>query len=67
MVFIGIVNGFKCKPNKIWVDQGRKFYNNLVQKWLDNNNILIYLTHNEGKTVVAEKFTRTLKGKIYKR
>ena len=45
----------------------KTFYNNLVQKWLDNNNILIYLTHNEGKTVVAEKFTRTLKGKIYKR
>ena len=27
----------------------------------------MYLTHNEGKSVVAERFIRTLKGKIYKK
>ena len=39
-----------------------------MQKWLDDNNILIflYLTHNKGKSVVVERFIRTLKGKIYK-
>ena len=42
------------KPNKLWVDQGREFYNNLMRKWLDNNDILMYYTHNEGKSVVAE-------------
>ena len=26
----------------------------------------MYSTHNEGKSVVAEKFIRTLKNKIYK-
>ena len=26
-----------------------------------------YLTHNEGKSVIAERFTKTLKGKIYKK
>ena len=26
----------------------------------------MYSTHNEGKSVVAERFIRTLKGKIYK-
>ena len=36
-----------------------------MQKWF-YNNILIYLTHNEGKSVVAERFAKTLKGKIYK-
>ena len=35
-----------------------------MQKWLDNN-ILIYSTHNEGKSVVADKFIKTLTGKIY--
>ena len=30
------------------------------------NDIKIYLTHNEGKSVVAERFIRTLKKKIYK-
>ena len=38
-----------------------------MQKWLDNNDILMYLTHNEGKSVVAERFIRTLKGKIFKK
>ena len=42
-----------------------KFYSNVKQKWLDNKNILIYSTQNKGKSVVAERFIRTLKSKIY--
>ena len=38
-----------------------------MQKWLDNNDTLMYLTHNEGKSVVAERFMKTLKAKIYKK
>ena len=38
-----------------------------MQKWLDDNDILMYSTHNEGKSVVAERFIRTLKGRIYKK
>ena len=34
--------------------------------WLENNDIKIYSTHNEGKPVVAERFIRVLKNKIYK-
>ena len=30
------------------------------------NNIELYSTHNEGKPVVAKRFIRTLKNKIYK-
>ena len=45
--FIGIVNESKRKPNKLWVDQGREFYNNLMQKWLDDNDILMFSIHNE--------------------
>ena len=55
------------KPNKILVDQGSEFYNNHFKKWLKDNNIEMYSTHNEGKSVVAEQFIRTLKNKIYKR
>ena len=52
---VGIVNEFKQKPNKLWVDHEGKFYNNLTQKRLDDNDILIYsTTHNEDKSVVAE-------------
>ena len=32
--------------------------------WLQNNNREIYLTHNEGKSVVTEIFVGTLKNKI---
>ena len=39
-----------------------------MEKWLDDDsNILMYLTHNEGKSVVTERFIRSLKGKIYKK
>ena len=58
-----IVNAFKKilsdsdkKPIKIWVDQGSDF--------LKINNIEVYSTYNEGKSVVAERFIRTLKNKI---
>ena len=45
------------KPSKIWVDQGSEFYNNFLKL----NNIEMYSTQNEGKSVVAERFIRTLK------
>ena len=54
------------KPNKIWVDKGSEFYNNSSKKWLKDNDIEMYSKHNEGKSVVAERFIRTLKIKIYK-
>ena len=54
------------KPNKIWVDKGSEFYNSSVKKWLKDNDTGMYLIHNEGKSVVAERFIRTLKTKIYK-
>ena len=70
---ISIVNAFdkiikqsERKPNKIWVDQGSEFYNNNFKKWLSDNNIIMYSTYNEGKSVVAERFIRKLKNKLYK-
>ena len=69
---ITIVNAFQKiiskgrKPNKIWVDQGSEFYNNSFKDFLKINNIEMYSTYNEGKSVVAERFIRTLKNKIFK-
>ena len=37
--FIKIVNESKRKPNKLWVDRGREFYNTPMQRWLDDNDI----------------------------
>ena len=36
-----------------------------MQKRLDDNNISMYLTHNEGKSVVFERRIKFLKTKIY--
>ena len=70
---ISIVNAFNKiikqsnrKPNKIWVDQGGEFHNNVFKKWLSDNDIIMYSTYNKGKSVVAERFIRTLKNKLYK-
>ena len=54
------------KPNKIRVDKGTEFYNNCFKKWLKDNDIKMYSANNEGKPVIAERFIRTLKNKIYK-
>ena len=58
---ISIVNAFNKiikqsdrKPNKIWVDQGGEFYISVFKKWLSDNDIIMYSTYNEGKSVVAE-------------
>ena len=66
---ISIVNVF----NKIikqsirkQVDQGGEFYNHNFKKWLSGNDIIMYSTYNEGKSVVAERFIRTFKNKLYK-
>ena len=41
---IEIVKESNCKPNKLWVDQGRECHNKLLQEWLDNNDILMWST-----------------------
>ena len=58
--FWKILKESDIKPNKIWVDKGSKFYNNSFKKWLKDNDIEMYSIHNEGKSVVAERFIRTL-------
>ena len=64
--FQNILDDSKRKSNKIWVDKGGEFYKNSFKKWLQDNDIAMYSRHNEGKSVVAERFIRTIKNKIYK-
>ena len=54
------------KPSKIMVDKGSEFYNRSLKSFLQDIDIEMYSTHNEGKSVVAQRFIRTLKNKIYK-
>ena len=67
-----IVNAFKKiiaegrKPNKIWVNLGSEFYYNSFKDFLKMNNTEMYSTCNEAKSVVAKRFIRILKNKIFK-
>ena len=65
-VFQKILDKSGRKPNKIWFDKGSEFYNNSFKKSLKDNDIEMYTIHKEGKSVVAKRFIRTLKTKIYK-
>ena len=58
-------NGNKSNPmpNKLWFEKRRELFNKLTQEWLNNNDILMYFTHNEDKSVIAERFIKTLKAK----
>ena len=44
--------------NKIWLDKGSEFYNRSMKVFLQNNGTEMYSTHNEGKSVIAERFIR---------
>ena len=51
----------------MWVDKASKFYNRSMKSWLEKkNDIEMYSTHNNEKSVVAERFIRILKKKNYK-
>ena len=60
-----IIKQSERKPNKIWVGQEGEFYKNVFKKWLSDNDIIMNSTYNEGKSVVAERFIRALKNKLY--
>ena len=73
LLLVPITNAFQKildesnhKPNKIWVDKGIEFYNRSMKSWLEKNAIEMYPAHNEGKSVIGERFIRTLQNKIYK-
>ena len=65
--FKQIVNSSGRKPDHIWVDEGKEFYNKQMDEWIKENNINRYSTHGEHKSAVVERFNRTLKTIMWKR
>ena len=49
------------KPEKMWVDKGKEFYNKDVK-----DSIELYSTENEEKSSVVKRWVRTMKEKIWK-
>ena len=60
------LNEFGEKPNKISVDKSSEFRNRSIVSWLQNHYIEMYLIYDEEESVVAKRFIRTLKNRIYK-
>ena len=59
--FQKILDESNRKLNKIWLDKGSDVCNRSMKLWLQDNNIEMYSIHNEGKSVIAERFIRTLR------
>ena len=66
MLFQETLKESNRKPNKIWVDKSSEIYNKSMKSWIEKNDTEMYSTHNEGISVVTERFIRALKNKIYK-
>ena len=64
--FQRVLNESGGKPNKIWVDKGEQFYSRSVKSLLQDNDIEMSSTYNEGKSVFVERFVSNLKSKIDK-
>ena len=54
------------KPQYLWTDKGKEYYNKHVKEILDNNKITLYSTENEEKSSVCERWNRTMKTKMWK-
>ena len=58
--FKKLIETSKRKPEKVWSDRGKEFYNKTFLDFLKQNEIQIYSTHSDLKAVFVERFNRTL-------
>ena len=58
--FNRVVIKSKRKPDRVWSDRGKEFYNKTFLDYLKQNQIEIYSTHSDLKAVFIERFNRTL-------
>ena len=61
-----IIDETGYKPNFLWTDEGKEFYNDKLDRYLKENQIKLYSTYGENKSVIVERFNQNIKGKIYK-
>ena len=53
-----MLDEFNDKLNALCVDKGSEFCNRSMKSWLQDNDIEMCSIHNEGKSVVPERFIR---------
>ena len=54
------------KPEYLWTDKGKEYYNKNMRELLEKNNITLYSTENEEKSSVCERWNRTIKTRMWK-
>ena len=64
--FQKVLDESKRKPNIIWIDKASKSYNRTMKSEIEESEIEMYLTHDEGKSFVAGRFIKTSKNEIHK-
>ena len=54
------------KPQYLWTDKGKEYYNKNMRELLEKNGITLYSTENEVKSSVCDRWNRTIKTKMWK-
>ena len=54
------------KPQYLWTDKGKEYYNKYLKELLKKDNITLYSIENEEKSSVCERWNRTIKTKMWK-
>ena len=54
------------KPQYLWIDNGKEYYNKNMRELLEKNGLTLYSTENEEKSSVCERWNRTIKTKVWK-
>ena len=54
------------KPQYLWTDKGKEYYNKNMKELLEKNGLTLYSTENEEKSSVCERWNRTIKSKMWK-
>ena len=54
------------KPQYLWTDKGKEYYNKNMRELLEKNGITLYSTENEEKSSVCDRWNRTIKTKMWK-
>ena len=62
--FEDIFDSSKRIPYRLWTDRGTEFYNQNVERTLKKHKVQLYSTFNDPKSAIAERFIRTLRGKL---
>ena len=65
---ITVLDGFKTlneTPDNLMVDEGKEFYNKDVKDWCKEKHINMYHTYSGLKSVIAERFNRTLRDLMF--